>query len=74
MYAPFPTSLIRLKPTDFTVIGLQTPMKIVVAAKMKAVLSSFLISKVNLCILGVIGLLAMTAGRDGKFFLKIAYS
>lgn len=72
MYAPLPTSLIRLKPTDFTVIGLQTPMKTVVAAKINAVLSNFLISKANLRILGVIGLAAMTTGRDGKFFLKVA--
>jgi hypothetical protein len=72
MYAPLPTSLIRLKPTDFTVIGLQTPMKTVVAAKIKAVLSNFLISKPNLRIFGVIALAAMTTGLEGKFFLKMA--
>jgi hypothetical protein len=73
MYAPLPTSLIRLIPTAFTVAWLHIPIKIVVAEKIKAVLSSFLISKANFLSFGVIGLLAMTTGRDGKFFLNYAY-
>lgn len=74
MYAPFPTSLILLMPTDLTVFGEHTPIKIEVAAKIMTVLSSFLMSKANLLILGVIGLLAMATGREGRFFLNIAYS
>jgi hypothetical protein len=43
MYAPLPTSLIRLIPTVFTMERLHSPIKTVVAAKMKAVFYSFFI-------------------------------